>query len=288
MIHFTFRHHHLISVFIPACTIFSGFAQSDDTVPSPPQLHLRDSLMKEYRPAGCNGATLNDCAASGKSGVIPGHMEIFLTWLVVTDPDPDPVKVVEQLDLRYAGFTDTQRVLIDTAKAPLTGNPKATVLVSVYMSSYCPHCKKMVNELHDSIAANPVLNSGIALVAKPIGGGIANIALLAAAEEGKFWDLFAVYKYNYSVLKKEADILPLAAKAGITSERFRQLLSDPAIRKRLAANTSESVKNGVKYMPGFFINNKRYSSYKKVRWILDAAMVEYERLTRTYLDATGR
>jgi hypothetical protein len=46
------------------------------------------------------------------------------------------------------------------------------------------------------------------------------------------------------------------------------------------ASALEGESNGVTVTPTAFINNKRYRSYKDPKWIVDAALYEYELLAR--------
>ena len=154
------------------------------------------------------------------------------------------------------------------------------MLITAYISANCPLCKRVVSALYDSITTDTLLSGKFALVAKPIGTSIGNVALLAAGKEGRFWDYFRTLANDHSVLKEEADILRVAQKAGITSATFQKNLSSSTLSKRLSAYHAESVRNEVKYTPTFFINNKRYSSYKDPRWVIDAALFEYDRVNK--------
>ena len=242
------------------------------------QQSVRDSLINVFPVASCCGTTLRKCLVSKKKCPVARHLETFLTWLVGTDPDPDPVKVREQLDLRYESFTTAERISFDTAHCQITGPENAPVVVQVYVSARCPSCKRYVGELRNAILADSLLRDRVALIPKPVGGGIGNVALFAAAQEGTFWELFFAFRHVYTMPKDTTDIIPIAAKAGILTERFMQRLADPATLQYLKNNTEESRRNEVKYLPGYFINGKNYSSYKEIRWIIDALHLEVEQL----------
>jgi hypothetical protein len=58
--------------------------------------------------------------------------------------------------------------------------------------------------------------------------------------------------------------------------------------KAAQASAREGVKNGVTVTPTVFINSKRYRSYKDPRWIVDAALFEYESLNRSIPEGSGK
>jgi protein-disulfide isomerase len=57
---------------------------------------------------------------------------------------------------------------------------------------------------------------------------------------------------------------------------FKNLLADASIRQRLEAFRKEGEINEVTVTPTFFINGKRYRSFKDPQWVVDAALYEYE------------
>lgn len=242
------------------------------------QRTLRDSLLEVYPLEYCCGTTLGKCLETKKKCSIAHRLETFLTWLVGTDPDPDPVKVLEQLDLRYNGFTTGERITFDTSHCQVTGPRDAPIVLMVYVSALCPSCKRYVGDLRNAILADTLLHGRVAIIPKPSGGGIGNIALVAAAQEGRFWELFFAYRHVHSIFKDTSDIIPIAAKAGILTERFIKLLSAPATRQLLEKNRKEGKRNEVNYLPGYFINGKPYSSYTDTRWIIDALHFELEQI----------
>ena len=245
---------------------------------STPQRNVRDALLNSYVVNDCCGCILRRCLDGKQHCSIADHLENYLTWFVERDPDPDPVKVREQIDLRYNGFVTDKVHAYDTEHLQVTGNPNAPVVVTAYVSAYCPSCKQHVADLRNAVLSDGALQKHAALYVKPVGKGIGNVALLAAAEEGKFWELFFAYRRMNTVLKDTSDIIAVAANAGVLSERFVQLLSDPVLHQRLKENLEESRNNDVKYYPAYFINGKKYSSSLKTRWVIDAIECEYERL----------
>ena len=236
-----------------------------------------DSVINNFPVTYCCGTTLGKCIERKPECSIASHLKAFGTWMTLElDPPPPPDKVRKQLDSRYEGFTTKETAAIDTAHLQRAGNPKAPVTIFVYASATCPLCKRIVGELYDSVMFSGLKNSASLLV-KPFGGGIGNIALCAAAEEGNFWKLFKALRYHEGVIKEEAALLELANSIGIATEQFKKRLEDPQLQQRLTANKEEGLRNGVKYIPTMFINGKRYRSYKDPRWVADAVRFEMEK-----------
>ena len=258
--------------------LFAAPAAADSAL-SPSQYHLRDSLRNCYFIGECCGSTLKKCLDKKKHCTIADRLDSFLTWIAGYESDPDPATIKKWMDTRYTGFTTDTTFTFDTTGISVTGNPDAPVRVMVYVSAYCPSCKRYVTELRNALLSDSIMQKKTALYVKPAGKGIGNIALLAAVDEGKFWELFLAYRRVYTILKDTSDICRIAAPAGVLSKRFVRLLSDTTVQQRLQENREESWRNDVTHFPAYFINGKKYSSSIQPRWVIDAIEFEYERQT---------
>jgi len=197
----------------------------------------------------------------------------FSLWLVQHENDRS--KVLEQLGKRYDGYFTTAKHVIDTSNLTWAGSPAAPVRIVAYVSSSCNICKHIVGELYDSVTVGS-LSGKVKLMAIPFGTGIGDIALFAANSKGKFWELFQAMREN-KVRYKEEDIIKMTKDAGIAEKEMRNLLKKPEFDKLLKDARNQGSGNGVELTPTFFINEKRYSSYKDPEWIIDAALFEIEK-----------
>ena len=170
-------------------------------------------------------------------------------------------------------MTDTETVSIDTALLQRYGNPKAPVTIVAYASATCPLCKRLVGDLYDSLKFGCLKDKAV-LIVKPFGENIGNTGLYASMEEGNFWKLFKALRTRKALVKDTSELLAFADSIGITTENFRKRLKDPRVQRRLIAAKEEGRRNGVKYLPTFFINGKRYRSYKDPQWMADAVLYE--------------
>ena len=234
---------------------------------------MLDSVIGNYRIDYCCRTTISKCLAQDKGCAIAKHLKEFAEWLAGINPDP--VKIKDELDKRYAGFVSTTIVPIDTTRLKFVGDPKAPVEIMVYVSSTCNLCKYVVGSIYDSIIAGN-LKGKARLMAKPFGAGIGDRALLAANALGKFWDLFMAMRKIKTRLDQES-ILSMADGLGMPRKRFLPLLGDTTIKEMLSESRKEGGRNGVEVTPTFFIDGKRYGSYKDARWVIDACLFEYQK-----------
>ena len=83
----------------------------------------------------------------------------------------------------------------------------------------------------------------------------AAIASMAAAKQGKFWEMHDQLFANSSQLSEEK-IDEIAKNIGLDFAKFKQDLNDPQIRQLINRDMQESQKNGVRGTPTIFVNNR--------------------------------
>ncbi|MFW5960226.1 MAG: DsbA family protein, partial [Chitinivibrionales bacterium] len=69
-----------------------------------------------------------------------------------------------------------------------------------------------------------------------------------------------------------------AGSIGISKRYFETLIESSGVKDLLDSSSAEARRNRVKVTPTFFINGKRYRSYKDPEWVVDAALFEYKQL----------
>jgi protein-disulfide isomerase len=165
------------------------------------------------------------------------------------------------------------------------GNAKAPVTAVLYLCARCPFCARLAPQLHQSVVAGE-LKGKVKLYVRafPIRshphsteGGM---AMLAAQKLGKFWD-FLLHMYANFKRFDPAKLPDCAAAKGMDRERFRQLLTNKQLRKRLVASKKEGVRNKVDSTPTLFINGRKYSGDLDAVQVVDVLAEEYERVTKT-------
>jgi protein-disulfide isomerase len=218
----------------------------------------------------CHGPLL-ELAKHDSSCVTAQKLYNFAAWLILKDSTPDFVH--KQLQIRYDFFTTADTVSIDTTGFPHIGDKNNPVLVAVYASSTCNLCKVIVRAVEDSILHGS-LNHKAQLVIKPFSAGIGDMAKMAAFRQHRYKeysDALAQITGRFT----EKDLITIADSIGLDMKDFTSALKDSTTRGFLLKSRAEGMRNGVEVTPTFFINSKRYHSYKDPQWLIDAMSVIY-------------
>lgn len=155
----------------------------------------------------------------------------------------DALVALEQADTRdragalRAAIAENAEALFRNPEDPVKGNPQGAVTVVEFFDARCGYCK----QLHPTMEQLLRRQRDVKLVLKdlPILGPnslLASRALLAAQRQGKYAELYdALLKLREEpaepVLRREAE------RAGLDWTRLRREMDDPAIGRRLEANT---------------------------------------------------
>lgn len=83
-------------------------------------------------------------------------------------------------------------------------------------------------------------------------------AALAAAEQGKFWEMHDLLFANQSAVKRE-DLVEYATRMGLDLDRFRADLDSDRLKKIIEADLAEGQRLRVQGTPTYFVNGKKYS-----------------------------
>lgn len=269
---FSFRHllFFAIIVLLPSNPYGSGINYSD-SLNTKQQKKLTAVTSNFNLDRVCKGSLL-DLTKNGSPCSVAFRLYNFAAWLTLKDSTPDYIK--KQLQTRYDFFTSPDTVSIDTTGYPHIGNPKNPVVITAYASSTCNLCKVIVRAVEDSILRGS-LNSKAVLVIKPFSAGIGDMAKMAAFKQQQFKrysDALAIITGRFT----EKDLLTIADSIGLDMSAFTAALKDSTTRALLLKSRTEGVENGVEVTPTFFINGKRYRSYKDPQWIIDAVSVMYK------------
>ena len=229
-----------------------------------------DSLRNNFQVGQCCGTTIDKCVKQKPACAVAPRLAAFIMWMDSLGTATND-KMAEALRDRYATFTNTQKHLIDTKGWPVTGDAKAPTTIVMYFAGTCPTCKNNYRELHAAVTAGP-LKGKVKIVSKPFGSGVANKALAAAHEMGRFSDfMLALAQVNVRV---DEDVLYATADRMLFDRnKFRALVESKELAKRVEQSSEEAGLNGVTHVPTYFISGRRYNSVLTPRWILDAVEI---------------
>jgi protein-disulfide isomerase len=174
----------------------------------------------------------------------------------------DALMALEQTERRdrasaqRTALTQHAEVLFRTAEDPVKGNPQGTVTVVEFFDVRCGYCKQIEPVVEQLLRRQP----DVRLVLKdlPILGPnslLASRALLAAQRQGKYAELQeALMRLREEpaepLLKREAE------KLGLDWARLRREMDDPAISRRLEANTKLAGALRIEGTPALIIGDK--------------------------------
>jgi protein-disulfide isomerase len=185
---------------------------------------------------------------------------------------------VAALAERYASFNDTVRHTFDVSRVSFAGNPRSPVTILLFVSTSCPLCKKVYKELYGEVTGGK-LKARAKIGIKVFSARPGDLALLAARKFNKQSEfLLSLAGVEERISMKIT--MQKALEIGLPEREFRALLQDTVLTNEAQASALEGERNGVTVTPTVFIDNKRYRSYKDPKWIVDAALYEYESLTR--------
>jgi protein-disulfide isomerase len=152
-------------------------------------------------------------------------------------------------------------VKIAVAGAPVKGPEDARITLVEFSDFECPYCSAAAPKVDAIIAAYP---KDIKLVYKqfPLSmhphAEMAAEASLAAREQGKFWEMYALLFKNYRQLS-HARILEIAKSLGLDMNKFQAELDSGKYKSEVAKDMADGDAANVYGTPAFYINGKQYN-----------------------------
>ncbi|HEX3743970.1 MAG TPA: DsbA family protein [Bryobacteraceae bacterium] len=141
--------------------------------------------------------------------------------------------------------------------------PSPKVAIEVFSDFQCPFCKQFaepVRELEEKGVEG--IGTSVEFRNFPLGfhanAQLAAQAAMAAAEQGKFWEMHDLLFANQAALQRD-QLLGYARKLGLDMPRFIADLDSDRVKKIIEADRAEGAKRGVTGTPTLFINGKSYS-----------------------------
>jgi protein-disulfide isomerase len=203
------------------------------------------------------------------------RLDSFRDWLCSYNK---PCKQLQDAVLqRYNLFLDTTRWNLTTDGYETYGPSDAKIKIAVFISLSCPLCKRLYNELIDSLSAAP-LGKSVSVTALLFTNGEPDRLYAALFKSGKQTALLrALYPLKERVSSEV--ILKVADSLGIDTVDLLKKARSSEIINFTNRSREVGIAAGVKVTPTFFINNIRYSSYKDIRWIMDYLEVIAQRLS---------
>lgn len=173
---------------------------------------------------------------------------------------------------------------VASAGAP-SAEPIEVVLYSDFQCPFCAQFHQPIRQLQQGVDGLPVK---VTFKNFPLGihpnAQIAHQAAMAAAEQGKFWEMHDLLFGNQSAVRRD-DLEAYARMLGLDIDQFRKDMDSERTKQQIQADVAEGEKLGVNGTPTFFINGRSYSgtrSFDQLKQIVQGDM----RLKRALAEIT--
>lgn len=157
-----------------------------------------------------------------------------------------------------------------SSSVPARGAQSAPVTIVEFSDFECPFCRRAVDTLKQVIALRP---GKVKWVFKhyPLDSHknsmLAHEATLAAAEQGKFWEMHDELFANQKQLQR-ADILGIAKQLRLDEKRFTADLDSGRYKGIIAADRAQGAQFDVGGTPTMFVNGKRVNGARSLAEML--------------------
>jgi Na+/H+ antiporter NhaA len=187
-----------------------------------------------------------------------------MTWLVfqVTEMLPKPARL-----RALVGTAETivdLAVPVDDERDHIRGPADAPVTLVEYGDFQCPYCgqaERIIRELLADFGDLRYVWRHLPLQDVHPNAQLASEAAEAAAEQGRFWDMYDQLLAHQDQLRVR-DLLRHATELGLDVERVRSFLRKRRGAGRIAEDVESADLSGVSGTPTFFINGRRhYGAY---------------------------
>ena len=150
---------------------------------------------------------------------------------------------------------------LDISRAPALGRPDAPVVIIEFSDLQCPFCAKIAPTLRELLKQYPDqirwVFKNLPLAMHP-DAPLAHRAAMAAARQGRFWEMHDLIFEGKRNLKKE-NLLAEARSLNLDLTRFTADLESDEIRKQVEADLLEGKRLGIDGTPEFFVNGRPLS-----------------------------
>ena len=195
-----------------------------------------------------------------------------------SEPDRNRHEEMKILTLLVILTTQLTAVAQTTASRPAP----APIEILVFSDFQCPFCA------HFATAVREVQSKGIEGAPTTIkfkhfplsihpAALLAHQAAVAAAEQGKFWEMHDLLFTNQAVVNRQ-NLLLYAKSLKLDLDRFRRDLDSERTRQLIEADRVEGEKLGIQGTPAFFINGIRYSGTRSFDQLSGLVLSEGRRL----------
>ena len=222
--------------------------------------------------------TVNGCSSPDVEELKNGQAEILARIKAVEEGQKKLQEAVEKASgKKQRPQIDYNKVHnIPDGSSAVRGAKNGKVTIVEFSDIQCPYCTKFQPLIQEILEKYPndvrhvFKNFPLRFhkQARP-----AALALLAANEQGKYWELQKLLFENGKTLSEEK-IKELAGTAGLDVARFEASLKNEALTKALDTEMAEARSAGVRGTPSIFVNGKRVKdrSFEGMKAMIDEVL----------------
>jgi protein-disulfide isomerase len=147
----------------------------------------------------------------------------------------------------------------DLARAAFRGSPSAPVTIVEFSDLQCPYCARATTSIEEAlIRFQGKVRWAFKHFPLPFHADapLAHEAILAAGEQGRFWEMHDAIFRQQSAIKRD-DLIKLAAGLGLSIDRFIADLDSRRFKPVVDSDRQEGERAGVTGTPTFFVNGVR-------------------------------
>ena len=169
-------------------------------------------------------------------------------------------------------FDKSPKLGIETAGAPVLGDPNAPVTIVKFADFNCGHCMKaskvlrvllssykgIVRVVYKNFPLDGSCNQYVERKQPGASSCVAALGAICADRQGKFKNVYAaLYDNNEKgIMHSTASVIEVAANAGVNMDKFRKCMSSPDASKQLDFEIEQAMKLKINSTPSMFVNDK--------------------------------
>lgn len=249
-----------------------------DTLPEK-EKQVAKAILSSQHPYDCCDDTIENCLKTKPECKLPVRLANFICKKVLSGQDEK--NIIRSLEKRAMSMMKTgKKYEFDLKNAPFVGNTNSKIQLVTYICARCPFCSKLIPQIYKEITEGK-LKDKVALYVRLFPLKLhkysteANIAVLAASEQGKFWEyLLHLYK-NFDNFKP-CLLSEWAQDVGLSKSSFETALNSSNFKENLTDSKKEGLRNNVDSTPTFFINGRKYVGDLDLETIIDVLEEELE------------
>ena len=163
-------------------------------------------------------------------------------------------------------------------RATETGAARGPVTIVAFFDFQCPYCARSTSVLRDIVKTYPdqvrVIVKNAPLSIHP-NSPLLHEAAMAAAAQGKFWEMYDVIYARQTQKLGTAELESIANSLGLNVEQFRQDMNVHRYQTLVERDRLEANALGVQVTPTFFVNGKRlegFTSTTRMKQVVDVEL----------------